>query len=106
MEGVHLGRAGEQQVFHGRSLKNAVVGKVKQRFRLWNVAGDAYARTPGGFVGGKTVLVETQAGADAPIADVESVLNIERGLGIPFAAAKGKLQESTGIELRRIGDVI
>ncbi len=83
--------AGEQNIFHGRRLQDAVVGNMQQYFPAVNVARYANARAESRFAGDKSIMIEAQACADVPVSLVKIILNVEGGLDIPFALCKCKL---------------
>ena len=52
----------------------------------------------------ESVMIETQSGADVPVAEMNLILHVGGRLDIPAAIGELKLLLSIGIELRRIRD--
>ena len=105
-ERVDLSGAGDEDVFKGRSLKDAIVGGVQHHVERWQVAANREARAKRILIEEKLIVVPAKAGADRPIAEADEIFDEGRLFEVRTAGGEAQAGRGVVVKLRGIGDVV
>src|SRR5277367_6788083 len=106
VQGCGCSGTGEQDVFEGGGLKNAIVREMQDDARRREIARDGQARLERLAVQQKLIVIPSKSGIDRPVAQPDQILNEGGLLEVRAAGLKAKRKRRAVIKLRRIGNVV
>ena len=98
-EGDDRRRAGDQEIFVGRSLEDAVVGGVENHVELGDEIADAEARADGVLIDEQLVMIPAEAGAYREFAETDLILDKAGLFEVGLVAGEGVGLRRVGIEV-------